>query len=77
MTAPNATTLDLITQLCSSRAGELQGLPAGCMPGSMCAAEHIYFYAFWLTLCSGALLGIAGTKAWQTHISNRKISNGS
>lgn len=67
MTEPSSATLDLITQLCSSRAGELQGLPSGCMPGSMCAAEHLYPYAFWLTMTSGVLIGIALTKAWQAH----------
>lgn len=71
MTAPNATTLDLITQLCASRAGQIQGLPDGCMPGSMCAAEHLYFYAFWLTMFTGVLLGIFGACAWQTHVGNR------
>lgn len=67
MTSPNQTTNELITQLCQSREGALQGLPDGCMPGSMCAAAQLYPYAFFLVLLSGLLVGIAIARTWKSH----------
>lgn len=72
MSGPGGATLDLITQLCNSRAGELQGLPSGCMPGSMCAASHLYAHAFWMMFGTGVFVGICAVRAYQTHMKNRK-----
>lgn len=63
----NENAVELVRQLCLSREGQLQGLPSGCMPGSMCAAAHLYPYAFWLTVVTGFVLGVFATHTWQAY----------
>lgn len=72
MIAPTPSQLELIHLLCLAREGESQGLPDGCMPGSMCAAAHLYPYAFWVTVVTGFLIGVFAVRAWQAYLKNKQ-----
>jgi hypothetical protein len=71
MNSPNEHTLDLINQLCLLREGELQHLPSGCMPGSLCAAAHVYTFAFLTALLFGILLGLVGANIYHSYKKDR------
>lgn len=74
-TAPVACTsqlLESIDQICGARAGELQGLPDGCMPGSPCAVVHLYPYTALLLCIVGMTIGACLTHFFHTYAIHRR-----